>query len=241
MFPVSSFCLQIKIRIMSDAWYDGIALRNGGYRNSAKYRKIGISGESVFEKILIESLKPSFSVLDAGCGHGDFTRTVARYAKEVIGFDYSAELIKIAKKSRSDTGSENVDFIFASTKRILPFPDDYFDLIYSRRGPTSIIEHSRLLKKNGVMLGIHSAAKDTVIQRLNDSGLADISIVEYPDSFMIFDDINEYAEYLAAFPGNPDFLLPEHREKLESLALENMKNGKIEIQEWRFIWKAVKK
>jgi SAM-dependent methyltransferase len=226
---------------MSDTWYDGIARRNGGYLNKAQYRKIGISGEDVFKKLLTESLRPSFSVLDAGCGHGDFTRMVAGHAKEVIGFDYSAELIKIAQKSKTDTGSENVDFVFASTKTKLPFPDGYFDLIYSRRGPTSIIEHSRLLKKNGVMLGIHSAGKDTVIQRLNASGLAEISIVEYPDSFMIFDEVNEYAEYLAAFPGNPDYRLPEYREKLESLASENMKHGKIEIQEWRFIWKALKK
>jgi SAM-dependent methyltransferase len=226
---------------MSDIWYDEIARRNGGYLNNSKYRKIGISGEGVFKDILIRLVKPSFSVLDAGCGHGEFTHTIAAYAKEVIGFDYSAELIKIAKRLKSDKGNGNVDFVFASTKTKLPFPDDYFDLIYSRRGPTSIIEHSRHLKKNGVMLGIHSAAKDTVIRRLNDSGLADISIVEYPDSFMIFDDINEYGEYLAAFPGNPDYLLPEYREKLESLASENMKNGKIEIQEWRFIWQAVKK
>nr|WP_236570472.1 class I SAM-dependent methyltransferase [Paenibacillus sp. An7] len=36
------------------------------------------------------------SVLDAGCGHGEFTLKMSKYTNNIIGFDNSQELIKIA-------------------------------------------------------------------------------------------------------------------------------------------------
>ncbi|MBI9010896.1 MAG: hypothetical protein JEZ08_01600 [Clostridiales bacterium] len=58
---------------MSMEWYDMIAKRNGGYKNNAIYEVEGVSGEVIFEEQLIKLIKNSKSVLDAGCGHGDFT------------------------------------------------------------------------------------------------------------------------------------------------------------------------
>jgi len=80
---------------MSDVWYNKIALRNGGYKNNAVYKQIGISGEDVFVKELLGLLKPTDYVLDAGCGHGEFTINVAKHVRHIVGFDYSNELIRI--------------------------------------------------------------------------------------------------------------------------------------------------
>ncbi len=60
----------------------------------------------MFEKRLIEMLPNYESVLDAGCGHGEFTLRMAQYAKKIIGFDNSKELLKIAKSLL-----EGVDYI----------------------------------------------------------------------------------------------------------------------------------
>jgi hypothetical protein len=161
---------------MGDAWYDDIALRNGGYRSGAVFERIGRSGEDAFERELIGSLEPGCAALDAGCGDGGFT----------------------------------------------------------------LIGHSRLLRKGGCMMGIHSAAKDIVMRRLGESGLSGVSIEEYPDSWLGFGDEAEYAKYLAAFPGNPDYLLPENAGRLHESALENAWEGRIRIPEWRFVWKGFK-
>jgi SAM-dependent methyltransferase len=225
---------------MSDAWYDEIALRNGGYLSGAVFERVGRSGEDAFERELIGSLEPGCVVLDAGCGDGGFTLGMAERSGSIIGFDFSREMIRIALEKKKRAGRENVEFHFASTKDPLPYRDGQFDLIYSRRGPTSIIGHSRLLKKSGCMMGIHSAAKDIVMRRLGESGLTGVSIEEYPDSWLVFGDEIEYAKYLTAFPGNPDFLLPENAERLHESALENAWEGRIRIPEWRFIWKGFK-
>ncbi len=226
--------------IMSDAWYDEIALRNGGYRSGAAFERIGLSGEDAFERELIARLRPGCVVLDAGCGDGGFTLEMAHRSGSITGFDFSREMIRLALDKKERSGRKNVEFLFASTKAPLPFRDGEFDLVFSRRGPTSIIGHSRLLKKGGCMMGIHSAAKDVVMRRIAESGLIGVSVEEYPDSWLVFNDEIEYAKYLTAYPGNPDFLLEENAEKLHGYALENAWEGRIRIREWRFVWKGFK-
>jgi SAM-dependent methyltransferase len=225
---------------MGDVWYNQIALRNGGYKSKAKYTKTGFSGEDIFEKTLFDIIKPNYTVLDAGCGDGSFTLQIANKVKQIYGFDYSSVLIGMAEENKNNSGMKNINFVFASTKSKLPFMDNQFDLVFSRRGPTSIIEHTHLLKNNGILIGIHSAAKETVINRLQKSELRNIEITDYPNSFLVFDNINEYAEYLTSFPSNPDYTLPNNRTELENKALENTIDGKITVQEWRYIWKGIK-
>ncbi|WP_082587932.1 class I SAM-dependent methyltransferase [Paenibacillus sp. Soil724D2] len=90
---------------------------------------------------------PTFnSVLDAGCGHGEFTRKMGRIGNVITGFDNSLEMINIATSSIEEAPCDNVKFVYCSTKEELPFYNDQFHLIYNRRGPTSILNHSRILK-----------------------------------------------------------------------------------------------
>lgn len=46
------------------------------------------------------------------------------------------------------------------THEEFPFEDEAFDLIYSRRGPTSVLKHSRILKKGAKIIAIHSDGID---------------------------------------------------------------------------------
>ena len=227
---------------MGIEWYDMIAKRNGGYKSNAIFTVEGLSGETVFEERLIKLLGEHDSVLDAGCGHGEFTIRMAKYAKNIIGFDNSRELLTIARSLLEESHAQNVQFVYAWTKgeNPLPFEDGQFDLIYDRRGPTSIIDHVRVLRSGGVIFGIHSAAMEKVQERLSNNGFIHIEIDEFDEAIMVFPDETEFAKALSGIPGNPDYLLPEYAEELQQKINENKINGRLVMKQWRYIWKAVK-
>lgn len=227
---------------MSKEWYDQIALKNQGYKSNAIFRVEGLSGETVFETELIELLKNSQHALDAGCGDGEFTLRMSAFGNEITGFDNSKELLKLAQERLAVQKLENVNFVFSSTKEsnTMPFEEESFDLIYSRRGPTSIINHHHLLKKGGIMIGIHSSSKEKVLDKLNKSGLKLVGIKEYEDAFAIFPNERELLKYFSAFPGNPDYLLPENALEAKLLVDAHFEDGQYRHQQWRYIWTASK-
>lgn len=224
---------------MGVEWYDMIARRNGGYKTRAVFTVVGRSAEIEFEERLVGMLPNFKSLLDAGCGHGEFTLKVSKHASRIIGFDNSKELIRIAQASLESAGVDNVEFVYATTKSELPFHDGQFDLIYDRRGPTSIINHSRILAPGGTIFGIHTDVS-AVKERLVANGFADITIEEFNESISYFPNIDEFAKFISDAPGNPDFTLPERRPELEEKAKEHVIDGKLAIREHKFIWKAVK-
>lgn len=225
---------------MSSEWYDLIALRNGGYKSNAIFKVEGLSGEEVFEERLSTMLPNYSNVLDAGCGHGEFTLKMARYTNNIIGLDSSIELIKIAKSLKESYQIDHVDFINGNTKKELPFEDEQFDLIYDRRGPTSILNHSRILRSGGIVFGIHSAEKDRVKVLLENNGFLDIKFEEFDQAVITFPDEREFAKYLSSMHGNPDYTLAENKCVLEQLIIDNTKDNKLFLQEWRYIWSARK-
>ena len=220
-------------------WYDMIARRNGGYKGRAKFTIVGRSAEDIFEERLIQMLPEYQFVLDAGCGHGEFTLKMSPYANRIIGLDNSSELLHIAQQLLASSTATNVKFVYASTKGEMPFQDGQFDLIYDRRGPTSIIKHSNLLVSGGVIFGIHTNV-DKVKVSLVDHGYQDIEIEEYNSSITYFPNIEEYAKFLSDVPGNPDYTLPQYRDEVERMADKNIINGRLGHREHKFIWKAVK-
>ncbi|WP_127530352.1 class I SAM-dependent methyltransferase [Paenibacillus kobensis] len=224
---------------MSVEWYDLIARRNGGYKSRAVYTTAGKSAEPIFEERLRDMLPQYRSVLDAGCGHGDFTLRMAQYAQHITGFDNSTELLSIAQSLLHSSGVPNVSFVYATTKTELPFKDGQFDLIYDRRGPTSILDHGRILASGGTIFGIHTSM-DKVRERLAGNGFKDVEIEEYHDAVHYFPNEQEFAKFMSDVPGNPDLTRPEHRGELEALMLQNRIDGELALREHKFIWKAIK-
>ncbi|QJD83214.1 class I SAM-dependent methyltransferase [Cohnella herbarum] len=221
-------------------WYNAIALRNGGYKSNAMFTIEGVSAEEIFEQELIKMLPNYQSVLDAGCGHGDFTMKMSQHSKSLIGFDNSIEMITIANKSLLETEISNVRFIEATTKSELPFADAQFDLIYDRRGPTSILNHSRILTSGGTVYGIHSGALNLVKERLINNHFENIQIREFNRAKYCFPNDAEFTKFLSGIPGNPDYSLPEYKEELDKKIEQHKINGKIELIEYKYIWKATK-
>jgi len=69
--------------------------------------------------------KPPYRVLDLGCGNGRFVNVIKEKGGQYFGTDVSGELIEIAKQTYSN---EN----FQTTEPLkLPFPNEYFDAIFS--------------------------------------------------------------------------------------------------------------
>jgi SAM-dependent methyltransferase len=228
---------------MGMEWYDMIAKRNGGYKSDAIFTVEGISGEDVFEKELVQLLHNSKSTLDAGCGHGEFAIKMAKDAHNIIGFDWSIELLKVANSLKEHYKTNNVNFVHATTKAELPFEDGQFDLIYCRRGPTSIAYHSRVLRSGGTIYGIcpeYPNIIDIVSERLSHNGFINIDINVFDDAILVFPNTKEFAKFLTAFPGNSDYTLPESKLMLDEKVKENMINGRLCYKQWRFIWKATK-
>ena len=228
---------------MGMEWYDMIAKRNGGYKSDTVFTVEGISGEDVFEKELVQLLHNSKSTLDAGCGHGEFDIKMAKEAHKIIGFDWSIELLKIANSLKEHYKIDNVNFVHATTKAELLFEDGQFDLIYCRRGPTSIAYHSRVLRSGGTIYGIcpqYPNIIDSVSERLSHNGFVNIEINVFGDAILVFPNDKEFAKCLTAFPGNPDYTLPGSKHMLDEKVNENMINGRLCYNQWRFIWKATK-
>lgn len=225
---------------MGIEWYNRIARKNGGYRSNAVFTIEGISAEQLFEERLVEMLPAFDRVLDAGCGHGDFTLKMSRHAKSIVGFDNSIEMIKIANSMRDESQAHNISFIYATTKTDLPFTDGQFDLIYDRRGPTSILNHSRILRSGGTIFGIHSGALEMVKERLHSNGFINIQIEEFNQAVFYFPDTNEFAKFLTGIPGNPDYTDPSLSKDFDAKVEENQINGKLSVKEYKYIWKANK-
>jgi SAM-dependent methyltransferase len=76
------------------------------------------------------SLKTSGErALDFGCGVGRVTQPLSKFFRTVIGIDASPTMIKLARKY--NRFPDRVTYHLNRETR-LPFPDNFFDLVYSR-------------------------------------------------------------------------------------------------------------
>ena len=80
-------------------------------------------------ELLLEMLAPSKGerILDVGCGTGIFTSDVLSAGPHVVGLDVSKPMLQVAEKMAATSNFHAVVGDMLS----LPFPDDYFDKVYS--------------------------------------------------------------------------------------------------------------
>ncbi len=96
-------------------------------------------------------------VLDVGCGHGEYTNRWADAAEEVVGYDMTEGFIATANRYRKP----NVRFVTGRTHDGLPFPDHYFDVAYTKKGPSSWYrEGNRIVRPGGDILLYHPGDGD---------------------------------------------------------------------------------
>ncbi len=75
------------------------------------------------------SLEKGKSVLDIGCGTGNFSLKLAKRGYRVVGVDVSEEMLAIAEKRAAADGVD-IEFILMDAHR-LDFADESFDCVFS--------------------------------------------------------------------------------------------------------------
>ncbi|MFA6995010.1 MAG: class I SAM-dependent methyltransferase [Patescibacteria group bacterium] len=143
-------------------------------KSSNKFKKYEFHGQgrlirgekSDFFTYLKKFTNQNFRVLDLGCGSGELTLKLSHLFGEIIGIDPFADYIATARKQKKRVKVKNVIFQVADGKK-LPFASEYFDLVFSSRGPLSadgdfIKESFRVLKKGGLMIEETIGEKDKI-------------------------------------------------------------------------------
>jgi ubiquinone/menaquinone biosynthesis C-methylase UbiE len=114
----------------------------------------------------LAGVRRNHRVLDLACGPGFVALEFAKHAREVVGVDLTAEMLKKARGLARREGITNVTFRRADVNR-LPFPDGSFDVVVTRASfhhfpaPGRVLkEMARVMKRNGRMLISDNTSKD---------------------------------------------------------------------------------
>lgn len=86
------------------------------------------STKKYFVNKVVPYLSAESKVLDFGCGPGTFLLPIAKYCKEIIGVDISKNFIEECNRNINDNNLLNAKS-FHISPNILPFKDEYFDVI----------------------------------------------------------------------------------------------------------------
>ena len=147
--------------IPDEQFYNKVATKFGGYKSGVIRTEKFFDGDP--EKIFLEQLLNCAGnekiALDIGCADGRFTLKMSPNFKQIIAIDVSEQMLDAAKQLQAEQKIFNVSFQKVDATKI-SFDDEYFDIIYSRRGPTPYQEIGRLLKNNGYFIEIGIGEKD---------------------------------------------------------------------------------
>lgn len=121
--------------------------------------------EDRFTSLVFQRLKPGDTVLDVGCGDGNWLRLVAapRVAR-TVGVDYGIARLEQARDAQRLEPVAGLSYVWADARR-LPFADDTFSVLLNRRGPltandTYMREGCRVLRRGGLLFEIGIGEED---------------------------------------------------------------------------------
>jgi SAM-dependent methyltransferase len=210
-------------------WSDELAGRPGGYAQTWNQWIEGPDAQAQFDTLVLERAAGQ-TVLDCGCGDGQFTVKVAHTARRITGLDYSAGLLAHAEQNAAQAGLSNISFVLGHARKEVPFQPETFDLAYSRRGPNISLVIPTFVRRGGLLLGLHplSDASQTVrySESLRQSGLEILRFEGIEDTIR-FPTLTDLAGFLNRTPGMPDVRQPEHRSLLmeQAAALAHRDGG----------------
>lgn len=154
----------------SKAWYAQLAAETGVYEYPWVQDLTAPGGEALFDALLEDLLTPELNVLEAGCGHGLDAQKYAPRVQSYTGYDFTPVYVERARQN-----APQAEFVvWDSSREPVPEFGRRFDLLMSRRGPTSVIPHLLELCAPGAkVLCLHSGdGEERVKERLAQIGLA---------------------------------------------------------------------
>lgn len=130
---------------------------------------------ATFRVNLVREHYRSGSVLDVGCGSGDYLFEIGAFVERAIGIDFSPEMIAATQARIRDRNASNLSGQEGNARQ-MEFPDHSFSLLYSfsalyymPRLDEVLLECSRVLDQTGVAIfdfGI-SHSLNTIVCRAN--------------------------------------------------------------------------
>lgn len=150
-------------RPQSKEFYLQLANDSGEYEYPWKSQFEGQTAEMIFTKELSKYINPDSCLLDVGCGHGKFTSQWSTKAKEIIGIDVTEKFINTANRNNI---KNNTKFLVVDALKQLPFQDNYFDLVYTKKGPWLHKEGSRIAKSGAMIVGLYPGRTDGGLRNL---------------------------------------------------------------------------
>lgn len=135
------------------------------------------AGDDLKRAAQIVSALPDARAVDLGCGAGHLTYAVAPFAKSVIAYDLSPEMLSVVHGEAEHRGLKNIQTECGSTED-LPFSDGSVDAVISRYSAhhwrdvrKAMREVSRILRPGGIVcfidvVGGSEPLFDTYIQAL---------------------------------------------------------------------------
>lgn len=147
---------------MSYKFYDKVAKKFGDYGSTGSKRTtefLDEKPEGVFKERLLGVSGKDKVALDVGCADGRFTLSIAPNFKEIIAIDLSKGMLKAARTLQREKKVRNVKFEIQDAYKTT-YKNASFDIVYSRRGPSSFPEAFRLLRPSGYFVEIDIGEKD---------------------------------------------------------------------------------
>lgn len=116
--------------------------------------------ELVFDRVLaLAGAQPQDRFLDAGCGWGTHAVRLARRGFRVVGIDFSAAALMIAKQSVAQGGSSPPIPLCRGSLLALPFPTEHFAhvlswgvLMHVPDVEAAVMELARVVKRGGSLV-----------------------------------------------------------------------------------------
>ncbi|OLN29260.1 class I SAM-dependent methyltransferase [Desulfosporosinus metallidurans] len=126
-----------------------------------------------YEELL--NIPPGGRVLDIGCGTGAFISCFAERGYQTVGVDFSASMLKAARKS---TRGKAIEFVQGDATQGLDLPDKSFDLVLS----------------SYVLHGLSSALRQRIYEEAGRLSRGRVLFYDYNQKRRWFTDFVEWAE-----------------------------------------------
>ncbi|HEV3355679.1 MAG TPA: methyltransferase domain-containing protein [Pseudonocardiaceae bacterium] len=138
---------------MDAEFYSRVADRFGGYFSDARSTDVFEDGrpDAVFDELVIGLGTPERRLLDVGCADGRSLLRTAREYGAVTGIDLSPSMLECAVRYRAEAGLPHVALRLCDAADT-GLPDEYADVVTSRRGPLLAGEFARLLGPGGTLV-----------------------------------------------------------------------------------------
>ncbi|MDP8222080.1 MAG: class I SAM-dependent methyltransferase [Candidatus Lernaella stagnicola] len=130
------------------------------------------ASERAKKKLIEENVSPGSQVLEIGCGTGTMAIMAAQKGAGVLGFDFSAAMLAVARrKIAAENLDEQVELLEMGLSGMDKLPDDQYDLVvstlvFSELSPdeqTYALKHAFRTLKPGARLAVADEARPKIL------------------------------------------------------------------------------